>query len=182
MMTFAFAWLLVGAPALAGTVYVNGVRADGLRDQHLEDVDVYIDAKGDIHIDAPQYRVEVEDASKEPAPPTASEVPRETWWVATEDHASDGQDCDLFVNGALAVRLRSGEAPVVVDLAPWLHHGSNTFEFQCGGGGPTGGSLVIHVGRGVNRGGTVVIDDPAFSMVRSARQPPTTRTFTLTVP
>ena len=182
MRGLALAWLLAGAPARAGTLYVNGVRADGLRDQRLEDVDVYIDAQGDIHVEAPQYRVEVEGASEKPSPPSASEVPRETWWLATEDRASEGQDCDLLVNGVLAVRVRSGEGPAIVDLAPWLRRGANALEFQCGGGGPGGGTLAIHVGQGANRGGTVVIDDPVVSLVRRPRQPPETRTFTLTVP
>jgi hypothetical protein len=50
--------LLWKAIGLSGTLYINGVRADGLRDFLLEDVEVRIDEAGDIHITAPGYKVE----------------------------------------------------------------------------------------------------------------------------
>lgn len=45
--------------ASAGSVYINGVRADGLSNMEMTNVNVRVDANGDIWIDAPRYTVEV---------------------------------------------------------------------------------------------------------------------------
>lgn len=51
--------LLAAPTAEAGALYINGVRADGVTGLDLKDVDVRIDANGDMWIDAPRYQVEV---------------------------------------------------------------------------------------------------------------------------
>ena len=47
--------------ALAGDLYVNGVKATGLRGQTFDNADVRIDDSGDIHITAPNYVVRTID-------------------------------------------------------------------------------------------------------------------------
>lgn len=45
--------------AFAGTLYINGVRADGLAETEFKNVNVRVDARGDVYIDAPRYSIEV---------------------------------------------------------------------------------------------------------------------------
>ena len=59
------AWL---AQAVAADVYLNGVKASGLTNFELKDVNVRIAANGDVYIDAPRYSIEVVSAPKAPAP------------------------------------------------------------------------------------------------------------------
>jgi hypothetical protein len=61
--------LLPGA-ALAGSVFLNGVRIDSVRGQSFEKVTVRIDDQGNVHIDAPHYAVRTESV-RAPAPAVA---------------------------------------------------------------------------------------------------------------
>jgi hypothetical protein len=69
---FSFAVVMAPAAALAGSVYLNGVRIDGVTNQKFEKATVRIDEKGDVHITAPGYAVRVETA---PAPVAAPVTP-----------------------------------------------------------------------------------------------------------
>jgi hypothetical protein len=72
---------LLPASALAGSVFLNGVRIDGLTNQKFEKVStVRIDEKGDVYIEAPGYAVKlVNTPAATPAPvapaPVASPAP-----------------------------------------------------------------------------------------------------------
>ncbi len=74
------AWL---GQALAADVYLNGVKASGLTNFELKDVNVRIDERGNIYIDAPRYSIEVVSPPTAPAPvapqpaaPVAPAVPQ----------------------------------------------------------------------------------------------------------
>lgn len=60
--------------ANAGNVYINGVNATGLTNFELQDVDVRLDANGDVYIDAPRYSIEVQSAP-DPVAPAAEPEP-----------------------------------------------------------------------------------------------------------
>ena len=65
----ALALALAVSTASAGDVYINGVKATGLTNFELQDVDVTIDKNGDVYIDAPRYSIEVTTtAEPEPEP------------------------------------------------------------------------------------------------------------------
>lgn len=67
-------WL--ASVALAGSVFVNGVNVDSLRNTTFENVTVTIDADGNLQIDAPNYKIEVVDpAAVGGAPMPAAPVP-----------------------------------------------------------------------------------------------------------
>jgi hypothetical protein len=68
---FVLAGLMAPAVALAASVYLNGVRIDGVTNQKFEKATVRIDEKGDVHINAPGYAVRVETA---PAPAPVAPV------------------------------------------------------------------------------------------------------------
>lgn len=193
---------LVGL-ALAGDVYINGVRADVLPVMSMEQVTVRFDAQGNIWIDAPTYRVSVVvGGSAPPASPTAAPappvpasppapaarapgaVPAATWWLVTEDNDSTGHDVELVINGVSVRHVRSGEAQVILDVGPWLVRGPNTVTLQAAAGVYGGGALVVYVGKGSDAGGTVRMDAPDVRFTRRAVDlgSGATRTFTVTVP
>jgi hypothetical protein len=76
---FVLAGLMAPATASAASVYLNGVRIDGVTNQKFEKATVRIDEKGDVHISAPGYAVRVESApapvAPRPAPPAPVAAP-----------------------------------------------------------------------------------------------------------
>lgn len=180
---------LLGA-ALAGSVYINGVRADVLPEVTLTNATVRLDAQGNVWIDAPGFKVEVVPpqeyaaAAPPPAPPKATPLVQEgVWWLVTEDNASGGQALDVLVNGALVRRVQSGEAQLILDLAPWLKPGANTVVVSpVGKAQPTGGALNLYIGRGSNLSGTIHLNNPDVVYTRRAADATGARQYTLTVP
>lgn len=198
--------LLVATDALAGSVYVNGVNVDALRNQTFENVKVTIDAYGNVIIDAPSYRIEVAGQTTAPpattppavatttppavttppvtAPqPTTGSVGQGKWWLVTEDSGSQGHAIDVYVNGTLVTTARSGETQRIVDVGGYLRPGPNTVKVVSNSVNPSGGSLIIYVGPGNNQSGTVVMDAPAVQYgVGATRTGPFQREYQITVP
>lgn len=168
--------LLFSSSALAGSVYVNGVKADGLRNQEFQKVNVKIDASGNVYVDAPNYTVQVVEAPPQTAPPapTGNSGPVGKYWLITEDTQSTGHTLEITVNGTLARRIASGEPQVIMDLAPWLKPGENQITVTAlPGPQPGGGPLHVYVGIGSNESGTVRMTSPSVHFVRKASDPPT---------
>jgi hypothetical protein len=168
------ALLLVLATASAGELYINGVRATGLRDQSFEDADVRIDEQGDIHITAPRYVIRSLDPV--PSEPTlqASAVSAGRYWLVTEDNRSTGHTIEVFVNGDLVRRVRSGEPQLILDLAPWLTPGANNVTFSAlPGPQPGGGVLHLYMGTGYNDAGVIRLHDPQIDYARRSSDEPT---------
>jgi hypothetical protein len=72
--------LLLSPVTFAGALYINGVRADAVRDMELKDVNIRVDGDGNVWIDAPRYSVEVlqpggQTAPAAPQAPTAPPAP-----------------------------------------------------------------------------------------------------------
>jgi len=68
----ALSLALLPASALAGSVFLNGVPIDSVRDQKFEKVSsVRIDAQGNVHIDAPAYAVKTVSVPSAPTPAPA---------------------------------------------------------------------------------------------------------------
>ncbi len=163
---------------LAGSVYINGVRADVLPEVSLTNATVRFDGQGNVWIDAPGYRVQVvapvEYAGSgapaaTPVPPDrapADGAPAGVWWLVTEDNGSSGHTLEVLVNGVLARRIASGEPQLIFDIGPFLRRGSNTVVVTALPG-PTaqapaagGGALNVYIGRGTNLSGTIHLDNP----------------------
>ena len=70
---FPLAVMMAPVTALAASVYLNGVRIDGVTNQKFDKATVRIDEKGDVHINAPGYAVRVETV---PAPQAAPVPPQ----------------------------------------------------------------------------------------------------------
>lgn len=189
--------------ALAASVYVNGVNVDGLRNQTFENATVTIDANGNVQINAPGYRIEVQ------APPTpstvsasgtttasagsvtsassakatsASGVAPGQWWLVTEDNGSKGHVIQVFVNERLVHTVKSGEAQSIVDIGAYLRPGSNAVRLSSNSQSAGGGSLYVYIGHGGNQSGTVVLDRPDIQYgLSSSRSGPYGREYTLQV-
>ena len=172
---------MLSSIARAGDLYLNGVRAESLRNVELKGVTVRIDHRGDIWITAPDHVVQVDGRT---VPPTAGDVPRSRFWLVTEDNASTGISLEVVVNGTLVRTIRSGDAQLILDLAPYLKAGPNTIMVNAPASRQaSGGPLRLYVGTGQNDKGTVVLDNPEISFTRRATEATeaTSRTWTLDV-
>jgi hypothetical protein len=181
-----WALMLLASLATAGELYVNGVKATGLRSQDFEGCDVRIDERGDIWVTAPRYVVRSAEEPQAPAPRAGAQgtVSAGRWWLVTEDHSSSGHSVEVFVNGTLVRRVGSGEPQVILDLAPWLVPGNNNVTFSAlPGPVPGGGALHIYLGAGYNDAGVVRISDPQIDFLRRSSDPPSggMEDFVLTV-
>lgn len=158
------ALLGTAASAAPPKVYVNGVPASGLAGQTLEGVDVRFDEHGNAWIDAPRYHIETSGDA-----PATGTVPQERYWLVSQDAESRGHVVEVLVNGTAVATVRSGAAPVILDLAPFLHAGTNQVTLQAAAApDASGGPLSVHVGVGENRRGTVDLVKPDVSLVRRA--------------
>ncbi len=196
-------WVALVPAALAGELYVNGQVCDPrqLSAVKLEHATVWFDASGNVHVDAPGYKIEVLAAAPivtqstrtaaatsaatpatSAAPPAPSGVAPARWWLVTEDGGTVGHAIEVLINGQPVQTVRSGDAQRIIDVARWLHVGTNEVEMRSSSREPAGGSLYVYVGTGSDRSGTVVMDEPVVQFgVGSDRSGPYSRTFTLTV-
>ena len=172
-------WLALSAVAQArdAKVYVNGERADGLRDVVLEDVDVRIDEKGNLWITAPQYRVGGADGAAATEP-----VPAGAWWLIVEDNGSSDLRVEVRINGRLATTVQSGQGGGMLDVGPWLHRGANQVVMTSSAAPASeGGPLVVTIGPGAGDGR---LDKVSASVARDpgAAKEPLEKSFVIRVP
>jgi hypothetical protein len=103
--------LWLASVAFAGSVYVNGVQVDGLRNQSFQGCEVTIDAEGNIHVTAPGYHIEVVGGSekkKRSSAPAAAAPP-----VAAFEPGLDLSDGGAVAapSGPTTSTLRGGLVP-----------------------------------------------------------------------
>ncbi len=140
-MTATALVLLVPAVAQARSVYLNDVKVDGvtgLKNLKLEKVNVRIDDKGDIYIDAPGYSIKVVDPAGAPAQVNAADSASASaegeakisrrYFLVTEQNAPGMTefDIDVYVNAKWIRRLRNDEPQIYVEITKHLAPGSNT--------------------------------------------------------
>ncbi len=166
---------VLSAMATERALYVNGVQAEGLRSYDFKGVNVRIDDQGNVWVDAPQYRVEVQGSvtnqgSSTPAP--AATAPQGRYWLVTQDNQSQGHEIEVMVNGVLVQKIRSGDAQLILDIGRYLKPGANTIVFNAMPA-PTlgGGVLNLFVGTGNNDAGTLNLDTPVITYARRATDP-----------
>jgi hypothetical protein len=152
----ALAALMAPASALASSVYLNGVRIDGVTNQKFEKATVRIDEKGDVFIEAVGYAVRVMSpapvapapvapapvappaapvaAPAAPTPPPAAPAPdalaslTRRYWLVTEQ-AVPGMseyEIDLYINSKWVRKLRNNEEQVITEVTRQLQPGKNT--------------------------------------------------------
>jgi len=130
--------LLLAAPAMAMAVevYLNGVKITGVRDQTFEKATVRIDARGDVHIDAPAYRVAgAQTAAPAPAAPAAPQVPTGAiqaskdlrFFLVTFQNVKGmtQYEIDVYVNSKWVRNLRSKDEQLHADISRHFVVGEN---------------------------------------------------------
>ena len=135
MRTVALALVIAASPAYAGELFVNGVSVEGLTSQNFEKVNVRIDDKGNIWIDAPGYAVKRVTSAPDKDPGVVlRDVPAITkhYFVVTEQNpiGMTEYDIDLYINGRFIRSMRSGEDQIVSEVTKYLKPGKNMVQFQ----------------------------------------------------
>src|SRR5437764_15486943 len=97
--------VLAAAPSFAGSIYLNGVKIDGVTNQKFEKATVRIDEKGNVMIDAPGYRVQQVEGGTSDSP-SGSVITRH-YFLVTEQTAvgMTDYDVDIYVNGKYVRKL-----------------------------------------------------------------------------
>ncbi|HET9449368.1 MAG TPA: hypothetical protein VFO83_00715 [Aggregicoccus sp.] len=181
---------LLPAQVLAASVYLNGVRIDGVTNQQFDKARVRIDAQGNVHIDAPGYAVR--QVTPPPAAPAAAPAapaptpeaapppaPSRRYWLVTEqtEPGLAEFDVDVFVNGRWVRKLRGSEPQVIAELTPHLRPGKNTVLLSARKtAGASRKSLSpahqfrVIIGEGTAEEGRVVLEKPLVRFQRSAAE------------
>jgi hypothetical protein len=125
---------LLAVPALAGSVYLNGVRIDGVTNQKFDKVNVRIDEAGNLFIDAPGYSVrQLEGGSGHTAtpPPQPPGVLTRKYFLVTEQTAVGMTefDIEMYVNSKWVRRIRNADEQIVTEITKSLTPGRNTILF-----------------------------------------------------
>lgn len=170
----------LGPPsAFAGSVYLNNVNIDGVTNQKFEKVNVRIDEKGNLFIDAPGYQVR----AVEGGPPKAEDpagAPRLTrrYWLVTEQTVSGmtDYDIDLYVNSKWVRKLKNAEEQIVTEITKHLLPGKNVIlliAHKLPAAGARRSLSADHVfrviiGEGNVGGDNVMIDNPIVKFERTA--------------
>jgi hypothetical protein len=128
--------LFFAAPAQAAEVFVNGVSVDGLTSTTFEKVNVKLDDKGNVYIDAPGYSIKRVNMgtpleSGQPRPLAAIGITQK-YYLVTEQRPSGLTEFDfeVFINGKFYRTLKSGEEQLVIDISKQLSLGKNTVVVQ----------------------------------------------------
>lgn len=169
--------LLISGSALAGSVYLNGVKIDGVTNQKFEKATVRIDEKGNVLIDAPGYAVKQVEAGPAETPSSRSGVISKHYFLVTEQNqvGMTEYDVDLYVNSKWVRKLKSSEDQIVSEITKNLVPGKNTVMFIARKvAGEARKSLSgshffrIIIGEGTMSGDHVMIDNPVVKFERTA--------------
>ncbi len=179
---FGLLAVVLAFPSFAADVFVNGVNVDGLKGQHFEKVNVSVDDKGNVHIDAPGYNVKRVTVGPQPAAPAHDEaIITKTYFLVTEQTpvGMTEFDIDVAINGKVLRTLRSGDEQLVVDVTKHLKPGHNTVLFHARKSladkeAPKSHSKThifrVIVGEGTMSDTHVLIDKPVVTFTRNASE------------
>lgn len=130
--------LIAFAPAaMARSVFLNGVDISGLTKQTFKNATVHIDENGDIHLDAPGYKVQLVDQDPGTGPAAeanpdggANPLLRMRLFLATNPSPGGRAQFDfsLSVNGIQRTSIKAGSPGVVQEISAWFKKGVNTIE------------------------------------------------------
>ncbi len=191
LLLLALGWAL-GAPA--AEVYINGVNVDGLANQSFEKVNVKLDEKGNVRIDAPGYSVKRVTVAPpaDPAPVANEGIISKKYYLVTEQspQGATEYDIDFFLNGKFVRTMHSADDQLISELTSTLRPGRNQVLLQAKKHlatpqepRSTSKTAVFRViiGEGKSSTDQVVIDRPVITFTRTAAdQNDVTQEFTLT--
>lgn len=181
--------------ALLGSVFLNGVKIDGVTNQTFRGCDVTIDSTGNVLITAKGYHVErtetktensggppqtviVQHSEEKPATPPAPARPTKRYFLVSMQNRTGATqyDVDVIINGHFVGTIRSKEMQVIKEITGWVHEGQNQVVFSAkknyGGGARVSSSLAdffkIILGEGTESAGKVVMENPVIEFKRTA--------------
>ncbi len=186
----AAALLLAGAPAAAAgpSITLNGVPIDGVTGQKFENCTVFIDEKGDVHIEAKGYAVTSGAGSQRSAArSTASPVPTSLdaggrvtrrYFLYTEQKPPGAQfDLNVFINAKWVREVKATEMQTHLEITKYLLPGANKITLaatkRIAGDRLAYGkdvALRIVVGEGNVGGDHLMIDRPLVETQRTAAE------------
>ncbi len=116
--------LLIAVPARADRgVFLNGVRADSVRDQTFSNATVRIDSVGNVHITAPGVKVR---RIPQGPPETAADLVHRYWLISSKSKpGATRYAIDVFLNGRYVRRVLSPGPHVTLDVTEYLKPGKN---------------------------------------------------------
>jgi hypothetical protein len=112
-------------------------------------------------------------------------IAEERWWLVIEDNGSKGHVLEISVNGTPVSIYQSGSAPVMIDLATFLHPGENQVDVVAQESQALGGGVLhVYVAPGANQAGELVLEEPVLVFSRRASDDLAGATFhrTLSIP
>jgi len=179
----ALGMTVLPAVAQARDVYFNGVKLESnvvLKNQTFPSCEVRFDAAGNVFITAKGYKVGLSAGGNEPA--TSDEAPAKVtkryWLIATQAKRGLVQyDIDVFLNGNLVKRIRSGDDKTVLEVTRHVRPGVNAVKLiaiknlgnRRASSSPQDAMEVV-VGEGVVGAGTITIDRPVVTYRRTAAE------------
>ena len=112
-------------------VFLNGVQITGVRDQVIDKAKVVLDSNGNVHIEAPDYKVrEVSDGGT-PVESVQAALLQKQYFVVTEVNRSNatGYQVQLIVNNKY-IKTIPEVGQYVVELHKYLKRGENSVSFR----------------------------------------------------
>jgi hypothetical protein len=192
--------LAAARPADARDVYLNDVKLDSsvlINSQTFPACEVRFDEKGDVHITAKGFKIDVKPAGdkgdkpktstppagSDPAPaPAAQALTKRYWLVSKQPKKGLAQyEVDVYLNGKFVKKVRSSDDPVILEVTKNIRPGQNQVTLVATkamgdkrlSSSPTD-TLEIVLGEGTVGGGTVSITKTVVNYVRTAQE---TRNF-----
>lgn len=179
LLTVAAISLCLSATAVAQDtkIFLNGVDITGVTNQEFENATIKIDNQGNVIIDAPQYKVEVQDddGTTQPAPGALTGS-----YFLVGNNTSPGKpqyDIEIFVNGVMVKTMKNTDPQLVVDITDKLEPGINTVSFKAlkdtaGSRTSVSGSdkMEIFVGKGSASSNKLTIDKQLLTFSVNASQ------------
>lgn len=169
--------LLLSGSALAGSVYLNGVKIDGVTSQKFDKATVRIDEKGNVLIEAPGYAVKQLEAGPPDGPANTTGVITRQYFLVTEQNVvgMTEYDIDMYVNSKWIRKLKSSEDQIVSEITKNLVPGKNTVMFIAKKVSPDARKSLsashffrVIIGEGTMSGDHVMIDNPVVKFERTA--------------
>jgi hypothetical protein len=195
---FALLGLCVSS-AMAADIYLNGKKITGYSDVDFGKVKVTLDASGNVHIDAPDFKVqEVDPGGKTVAPaptkPTPATPPpanpanlKEMYFIITEGSqpGGTGYDVKLMVNNRYVKTLSDTIPQHVIELNEHLKPGANTVGFLAKREGRAAkgaaDTFSLMIGKGNAKGGQLNIEEVVHEFKLTGADPiEKAKTFAIT--
>jgi hypothetical protein len=180
----------ISASAAAGSVYLNGVKIDGVTNQKFEKATVRIDGDGNVLIDAPGYNVRTLEGGSDTATASPTGTISKKYFLVTEQTSpgSTEYDVDVYVNSKWLRKLRNNDEQIVTEITKNLSPGKNTLMFIAKKETNTSRKSFskndvfrVIIGEGNMTGDHVMIDNPVVKFERTAADTnDVTQEFTLT--